>query len=112
MQHTALADARELSAFFDSLAPPKEDHKKDGRPKHEKRSKLIRRAKRAAVQSSVRGGSGGVVGAGAAAVGEENVGHRLLVGMGWTGGGLGRDGEGITEPVQALMRQSRAGLGM
>lgn len=73
----------------------------------------MRRERRAGERARTSGGAAGaVVGAGAAAVGEENVGHRLLVGMGWSGGGLGREGEGIVEPLQAFLRHSRAGLGM
>ena len=41
-----------------------------------------------------------------------SVGHKLLKLMGWTGGGLGKDGSGIAEPVTAAsMRSGRTGLG-
>lgn len=109
-----MAEPRALSAFFDSLTPPPAPAAAAG-AKREKRSKGLRRERRAATRHSESGGGtgdGAVVGAGAAAIPEANVGHRLLRGMGWTGGGLGREGEGIAEPIEAFMRRSRAGLGI
>ncbi|XP_049604343.1 NF-kappa-B-repressing factor [Syngnathus scovelli] len=43
---------------------------------------------------------------------EDNIGNQLLRKMGWTGGGLGRDGEGIAEPIKVKEKFSREGLGM
>ncbi|KNA09587.1 hypothetical protein SOVF_152290 isoform B [Spinacia oleracea] len=46
------------------------------------------------------------------AIDESNVGNRMLRNMGWTEGlGLGKDGSGMVEPVQAQSFDSRAGLG-
>ncbi|KAL9224378.1 hypothetical protein vseg_000415 [Gypsophila vaccaria] len=46
------------------------------------------------------------------AIDESNVGNRMLRNMGWTdGSGLGRDGSGMVEPVQAQAFDNRAGLG-
>ncbi|KAH7445957.1 hypothetical protein KP509_01G030500 [Ceratopteris richardii] len=46
------------------------------------------------------------------AIDEKNVGNRMLRSMGWhEGSGLGKDGSGIVEPVQAMTTDSRAGLG-
>ncbi|KAF8380664.1 hypothetical protein HHK36_028154 [Tetracentron sinense] len=46
------------------------------------------------------------------AIDESNVGNRMLRSMGWQEGlGLGKDGSGITEPVQAQAVEDRAGLG-
>ncbi|OVA02493.1 G-patch domain [Macleaya cordata] len=46
------------------------------------------------------------------AIDESNVGNRMLRNMGWQEGlGLGKDGSGITEPVQAEGMERRAGLG-
>ncbi|KAK6935037.1 G-patch domain [Dillenia turbinata] len=43
---------------------------------------------------------------------ESNVGNRMLRSMGWhEGSGLGRDGSGMVEPVQAQATEHRAGLG-
>lgn len=55
---------------------------------------------------------GELVGAGAKELGKENFGHKLMEKMGWKQGqSLGRDGEGVLEPVQQMMRVGRAGLG-
>ncbi|XP_017562622.1 NF-kappa-B-repressing factor isoform X1 [Pygocentrus nattereri] len=43
---------------------------------------------------------------------EDNIGNQLLRKMGWTGGGLGREGEGIAEPIIVKEQFSREGLGM
>ncbi|KQK08667.1 hypothetical protein BRADI_2g43127v3 [Brachypodium distachyon] len=46
------------------------------------------------------------------AIDENNVGNRILRNMGWQEGlGLGKDGSGIKEPVQAKSGDVRAGLG-
>ncbi|KAG0459151.1 hypothetical protein HPP92_022279 [Vanilla planifolia] len=46
------------------------------------------------------------------AIDESNVGNRMLRNMGWQEGlGLGKDGGGIREPVQATAVDDRAGLG-
>ncbi|CAH9120071.1 unnamed protein product [Cuscuta europaea] len=46
------------------------------------------------------------------AIDESNVGNRMLRNMGWQEGlGLGKDGSGMTEPVQAQSIDKRAGLG-
>ncbi|GAB2273707.1 hypothetical protein Dimus_008488 [Dionaea muscipula] len=46
------------------------------------------------------------------AIDESNVGNRMLRNMGWQEGlGLGKDGSGMVEPVQAQAVDSRAGLG-
>ncbi|KAH9313311.1 hypothetical protein KI387_028346, partial [Taxus chinensis] len=46
------------------------------------------------------------------AIDGSNVGNRMLRNMGWQeGSGLGKDGTGIVEPVQAQATEDRAGLG-
>lgn len=40
-----------------------------------------------------------------------NVGFRLLQKMGWKGKGLGKDEQGITEPIRAKSRDAKLGLG-
>nr|GEU73272.1 suppressor of ABI3-5 isoform X1 [Tanacetum cinerariifolium] len=46
------------------------------------------------------------------ALDETNVGNRMLRNMGWQEGlGLGKDGSGMVEPVQAQSTEKRAGLG-
>ncbi|XP_011364423.1 G patch domain-containing protein 2 isoform X2 [Pteropus vampyrus] len=54
----------------------------------------------------------GLVGENAQPILENNIGNRMLQNMGWTpGSGLGRDGKGISEPVQAMQRPKGLGLG-
>ncbi|KAG8223499.1 hypothetical protein J437_LFUL004967 [Ladona fulva] len=43
---------------------------------------------------------------------DNNVGAKLLKLMGWTGGGLGANKQGITEPILAQEHVKRAGLGL
>ncbi|XP_036379835.1 NF-kappa-B-repressing factor-like [Megalops cyprinoides] len=42
---------------------------------------------------------------------EDNIGRQLLRKMGWRGGGLGREGGGIAEPIRVKEQLSREGLG-
>lgn len=41
---------------------------------------------------------------------EDNIGNQLLRKMGWTGGGLGKSGEGIREPISVKEQHKRKGL--
>ncbi|KAM4696095.1 NF-kappa-B-repressing factor [Rhinophrynus dorsalis] len=43
---------------------------------------------------------------------EDNIGNQLLRKMGWTGGGLGKEGGGISEPIFVKEQYSREGLGL
>uniref|UniRef100_H3AMQ3 NFKB repressing factor n=1 Tax=Latimeria chalumnae TaxID=7897 RepID=H3AMQ3_LATCH len=43
---------------------------------------------------------------------EDNIGNQLLRKMGWTGGGLGKEGEGIAEPISVKEQYTREGLGL
>ncbi|XP_053555161.1 NF-kappa-B-repressing factor [Bombina bombina] len=43
---------------------------------------------------------------------EDNIGNQLLRKMGWTGGGLGREGAGRAEPVFVMEQSGRAGIGL
>ncbi|ORZ04044.1 hypothetical protein BCR41DRAFT_206667 [Lobosporangium transversale] len=55
---------------------------------------------------------GSIVGASASAISVDNVGHRMLSKLGWTPGvGLGATGEGITQPIEAIIRAKNRGLG-
>ncbi|KAI4364635.1 hypothetical protein MLD38_020699 [Melastoma candidum] len=40
-----------------------------------------------------------------------NIGFRLLQKMGWSGKGLGKDEQGITEPIKSDMREPKLGIG-
>uniref|UniRef100_T1J3D8 NF-kappa-B-repressing factor n=1 Tax=Strigamia maritima TaxID=126957 RepID=T1J3D8_STRMM len=42
---------------------------------------------------------------------DENAGHRIMRLMGWAGGGLGKDGTGISQPVRCSNNKGRKGLG-
>ncbi|KAL4664831.1 hypothetical protein H8959_020021 [Pygathrix nigripes] len=54
----------------------------------------------------------GFVGENAQPILENNIGNRMLQNMGWMpGSGLGRDGKGISEPIQAMQRPKGLGLG-
>jgi len=44
-------------------------------------------------------------------LGDSNVGHKLLSMMGWSGGGLGREGAGIADPITAVSIFGKQGLG-
>lgn len=44
-------------------------------------------------------------------ISSENIGHKLLKLMGWTGGGVGKEGVGIVEPVMLKETSRREGLG-
>ncbi|XP_048839375.1 NF-kappa-B-repressing factor-like [Brienomyrus brachyistius] len=46
------------------------------------------------------------------AIKDDNIGKQLLRKMGWTGGGLGREGEGIAEPINVKEQIAREGLGL
>ncbi|KAF9116062.1 hypothetical protein BGX27_005091 [Mortierella sp. AM989] len=55
---------------------------------------------------------GTVVGASASAISDDNLGHRMLSKMGWSPGvGLGANGGGITQPIEAIVRAKHRGLG-
>ncbi|XP_007891353.1 NF-kappa-B-repressing factor isoform X2 [Callorhinchus milii] len=43
---------------------------------------------------------------------EDNIGNQLLRKMGWKGGGLGKEGEGIAEPIMVKEQFRREGLGL
>lgn len=56
--------------------------------------------------------NGQIVGAGAAEIGQESMGHKLMMKMGWSKGqGLGKEGEGMKTPVEQKVRLGTAGLG-
>ncbi|SAM04673.1 hypothetical protein [Absidia glauca] len=71
--------------------------------------------------SKKKGGGGGdlgpsthgtVVASDAAPITDSNLGHRMLAAMGWkAGSGLGSNQEGITDPIEAVIRGKRRGLG-
>jgi hypothetical protein len=54
---------------------------------------------------------GSVVGAHEKPLDEKNIGNKLMRAMGWSGGGLGAKSEGIVDPVAAVYRKKKTGLG-
>lgn len=65
--------------------------------------------KKAPLGAHVR--EGDVVGSAAPAIGPANIGRQLLERLGWTAGeGLGAQGRGISEPVVAVVKNSKLGL--
>lgn len=45
-------------------------------------------------------------------IADDNIGNKLMKLMGWTGGGLGKSQQGITEPVTMKQQISREGIGL
>lgn len=82
-------------------------------------NKTLRRTQVSKLRGSLLGSDGcshvlvlGVVGENAQPILENNIGNRMLQSMGWSpGSGLGRDGKGIAEPIQAVQRPKGLGLG-
>ena len=59
-----------------------------------------------------RANSDSIVASDSNPIGSENIGNRMLMKMGWSPGlGLGVRNHGIVEPVEAVVRGSRKGLG-
>lgn len=82
------------------------------------KAKKMAKGKGGAIPKASRGGNpvhvtnGHIVGAGAAEIGHESMGHKLMMKMGWSKGqGLGKEGEGMKNPVEQKVRLGTAGLG-
>ena len=44
-------------------------------------------------------------------IGSDNIGNQLLKKMGWSGGGLGQEGNGIEEPIPIHLKRDNKGIG-
>jgi NF-kappa-B-repressing factor len=51
------------------------------------------------------------VGEGAKPIHQSNVGNKLLRTLGWSGGGLGKAGDGIVAPIYMRIKNDKCGLG-
>ncbi|ELU42477.1 heat shock protein Hsp88 [Rhizoctonia solani AG-1 IA] len=72
---------------------------------------FYRRVDDGPAKSRIKTHDGEIIGHRAAKIGEDNVGHKLLSKMGWSEGDrIGMSG-GLADPLQAIMKRSKLGLG-
>uniref|UniRef100_A0A671XB59 NFKB repressing factor n=1 Tax=Sparus aurata TaxID=8175 RepID=A0A671XB59_SPAAU len=95
VKHIAAEEA--LATLRQTQAVVKSNLRKEGHNDAISRSQILARSGEEATRQEIK---------------EDNIGNQLLRKMGWKGGGLGRDGEGIAEPIRVKEQFSREGLGM
>ncbi|CAG5989539.1 NF-kappa-B-repressing factor isoform 1-T2 [Menidia menidia] len=95
VKHIAAKEA--LATLRQTQAVVKSNLRKDGHCDAISRSQILARSGEEANRMEIK---------------EDNIGNQLLRKMGWKGGGLGRDGDGISEPIKVKEQFSREGLGM
>ncbi|XP_049897487.1 NF-kappa-B-repressing factor [Epinephelus moara] len=95
VKHIAAKEA--LATLRQTQAVVKSNLRKEGHNDAISRSQILARSGEEATRQEIK---------------EDNIGNQLLRKMGWKGGGLGRDGEGIAEPIRVKEQFSREGLGM
>ncbi|XP_014838264.1 PREDICTED: NF-kappa-B-repressing factor isoform X1 [Poecilia mexicana] len=95
VKHIAANEA--LSTLRQTQAVVKSNLRKEGHNGAISRSQILARSGEEALKQEIK---------------EDNIGNQLLRKMGWKGGGLGRDGDGIAEPIRVKEQFSREGLGM
>ncbi|XP_072251496.1 NF-kappa-B-repressing factor isoform X2 [Leuresthes tenuis] len=95
VKHIAANEA--LATLRQTQAVVKSNLRKEGHNDAISRSQILARSGEEATRQEIK---------------EDNIGNQLLRKMGWKGGGLGRDGEGIAEPIRVKEQFSREGLGM
>lgn len=95
VKHIAAEEA--LATLRQTQAVVKSNLRKEGHSDAISRSQIMARSGEEATKQEIK---------------EDNIGNQLLRKMGWKGGGLGRDGEGIAEPIKVKEQFSREGLGM
>uniref|UniRef100_A0A3P8S6B4 NFKB repressing factor n=1 Tax=Amphiprion percula TaxID=161767 RepID=A0A3P8S6B4_AMPPE len=95
VKHIAAVEA--LATLRQTQAVVKSNLRKEGHSDAISRSQILARSGEEAIKQEIK---------------EDNIGNQLLRKMGWKGGGLGRDGEGIAEPIRVKEQFSREGLGM
>lgn len=95
VKHIAAKEA--LATLRQTQAVVKSNLRREGHSDAISRSQILARSGEEAIKQEIK---------------EDNIGNQLLRKMGWKGGGLGRDGEGIAEPIKVKEQFSREGLGM
>ncbi|XP_054648708.1 NF-kappa-B-repressing factor [Dunckerocampus dactyliophorus] len=95
VKHIAAQEA--LATLRQTQAVVKSNLRKEGHNDAISRSQIMGRSGEEAMRQEIK---------------EDNIGNQLLRKMGWKGGGLGRDGDGIAEPIRVKEQFSREGLGM
>ncbi|XP_029298236.1 NF-kappa-B-repressing factor [Cottoperca gobio] len=95
VKHIAAKEA--LTTLRQTQAVVKSNLRKEGHIDAISRSQILARSGEEATRQEIK---------------EDNIGNQLLRKMGWKGGGLGRDGEGIAEPIKVKEQFSREGLGL
>ncbi|XP_068181657.1 NF-kappa-B-repressing factor [Antennarius striatus] len=95
VKHIAANEA--LATLRQTQAVVKSNLRKEGHGDAISRSQILARSGEDATRQEIK---------------EDNIGNQLLRKMGWRGGGLGRDGEGISEPIRVKEQFSREGLGL
>lgn len=95
VKHVAATEA--LATLRQTQAVVKSNLRKEGHGDAISRSQILARSGEEASRQEIK---------------EDNIGNQLLRKMGWKGGGLGRDGDGIAEPIRVKEQFSREGLGM
>ncbi|TNN63423.1 NF-kappa-B-repressing factor [Liparis tanakae] len=95
VKHIAAKEA--LTTLRQTQAVVKSNLRKEGHCDALSRSQILARSGQEALKHEIK---------------EDNIGNQLLRKMGWKGGGLGRDGEGISEPIKVKEQFSREGFGL
>lgn len=104
--------AAKIKAANGAPAPKKKLSKEENKQLRKLKNMRKRDGGKETFVSTKREMDGKVVGEGAVPLGQETIGARLLLSMGWSGGGLvGTNGEGIAEPLMAIVKNNRKGLG-
>ncbi|XP_036405025.1 NF-kappa-B-repressing factor [Megalops cyprinoides] len=95
VKHIAAEEA--LATLRQTQAVVKSNLRKDGNVDAISRNQILARSGEESMRQEIK---------------EDNIGNQLLRKMGWKGGGLGREGEGIAEPIKVKEQFSREGLGL
>jgi len=103
IMHEVVKDGKHDDQLCDYKAKHREQHSSNG-------AKMMV-AQEGVATNEFGGSAGGGSSRGYPIASGDGVGARMMGQMGYTGGGLGSNGQGIQEPIQARPRDGRAGLG-